>query len=84
KERKTSDQSCSWFSVLQKYLESKGIWNPDYEKEVQSQAGEEISKAVEEAEKLPPPSYDTLFEDVYSEIPPQLEEERKGVFHAGL
>ncbi len=69
---------------FQKYLEFKGIWNPDYEKEIQTQAGEEISKAVEEAEKLPPPSYDTLFEDVYSEIPPQLEEERKGVFHAGL
>jgi 2-oxoisovalerate dehydrogenase E1 component alpha subunit len=61
---------------FQKYLESKGIWSLGFEKEVQERAGVEVSKAIEEAEKLSAPSLDTLFEDVYSDLPQQLREQK--------
>jgi pyruvate dehydrogenase E1 component alpha subunit len=38
---------------------------------------QEISAAIEEAEALPPPPIETLFADVYQEMPPHLEEQMR-------
>ncbi len=56
------------------YLAQRGIWNEQYEKEVRTKIDEEINKAIEEEEKVPPPDVSTMFKDVYAEEPNSLKE----------
>lgn len=56
------------------YLAQRGIWNEQYEKEVRTKIDEEINKAIEEEEKVPPPDVSTMFRDVYAEEPNSLKE----------
>ncbi|RMG25109.1 MAG: pyruvate dehydrogenase (acetyl-transferring) E1 component subunit alpha [Methanobacteriota archaeon] len=59
------------------YLINKGvIKEADYEKMVNS-TSELLDKLIDEAEKLPKPSLSTLFDDVFEEIPPFLQEEKE-------
>lgn len=61
---------------FQKYLATKGIWNPTYEQEITQRVTQEIAQAISEAEKLPNPPVESLFEDVYAEMPSSLKEQR--------
>jgi pyruvate dehydrogenase E1 component alpha subunit len=56
------------------YLAQRGIWNEQYEKEVRTKVEEEINKAIEEEEKVPPPDVSTMFRDIYAEEPNSLKE----------
>jgi 2-oxoisovalerate dehydrogenase E1 component alpha subunit len=58
------------------YLAQKGIWNEDMEHKYQEETKQEIQDAVEHAEKIGPPAIESLFEDVYAEMPPSLQEQR--------
>ncbi len=59
------------------YLEQRGIWNPDFESKIRSGVEEEINRAIEEQEKIPPPDLSSIFKDVYAEEPEFLREEEK-------
>ncbi len=59
------------------YLEREGIWTEEFEKSIQKKIEAEINYAVEIAEKSPPPEIETLFEDVYKDMPWHLQEEYK-------
>jgi 2-oxoisovalerate dehydrogenase E1 component alpha subunit len=61
---------------FRRYLEKQGWWDEDEETQLEQELGEEITDAVSEAEKIPPPNLDTLFADVYEEPPWNLTEER--------
>jgi len=45
---------------------------------------DEISRAVTEAETLPPPALETLFTDVYAHMPPHIEEQMRYAAALGL
>ncbi len=60
---------------FRKYLERKGIWSESDEKKAQQDANREIDEAIAHAEKLPRPALETLFTDVYAEMPWHLQEE---------
>lgn len=60
---------------LRLYLERKGLWDDAKEKELVSKTSDEITQAIEEAKKTPPPPLESLFEDVYFEMPMTLQEE---------
>ena len=62
---------------FRRYLEKKQIWNDADEKKAQEDANKEIDEAVAYAEKLPKPALETLFTDVYAEMPWNLEEQLK-------
>jgi pyruvate dehydrogenase E1 component alpha subunit/2-oxoisovalerate dehydrogenase E1 component alpha subunit len=49
-----------------------------------AEINDEISRAVTEAEALPPPALETLFSDVYAVLPPHLEEQKKHAIARGL
>lgn len=51
------------------YLENKGVWGEDDEKELVARLGEEINKAVKEAEAVPPPGVEDIFMYNYAEMP---------------
>ena len=60
---------------FRKYLVKKGIWSDTDEKKAQADANRELDEAVAYAEKLPRPALETLFTDVYAEMPWHLEEQ---------
>ena len=60
---------------FRKYLERKGMWSETDEKKTQDETNREIDEAVQHAEKLPKPALETLFTDVYAEMPWNLEEQ---------
>jgi len=57
------------------YLEKKGLWNGDQEKEVWAEAEAQTTEAIRHAELIPPPSIQSMFEDVYADIPKTLREQ---------
>jgi len=60
---------------FRKYLEKKKMWTEADELKVQDETNREIEEAVQHAEKLPKPALETLFSDVYAEMPWNLEEQ---------
>jgi len=57
---------------LRKYLESKGIWDDEKEKEARGSIRKEVLKAFSEAEKQKKPPLRSMFEDVYEELTPDV------------
>jgi pyruvate dehydrogenase E1 component alpha subunit len=62
-------------TVYRRYLAHLEIWTEEFEADLERAIGEEITEAVRQAEANPPPAIETLFQDVYFEMPPHLEEE---------
>lgn len=60
---------------FKRYLEKKGIWTEADEQKAQEEANHELDEAIAYAEKLPRPALETLFTDVYAEMPWHLEEQ---------
>lgn len=61
---------------FKRYLLERNLWNDQKEEEAQTQLKEEILTAVAEAEKFGPPPLDSMFEDVFAEMPESLREQR--------
>lgn len=61
---------------FRQYLTKKRLWNDQLEETLQSDLKREIAEAVERAEKEPPPQLETLFDDVYATLTPQLERQK--------
>lgn len=62
---------------LKKYMESEGIWNGEYEKKVWDDAKAQVIEATRKFESETPPGPLDMFENVYAELPPEIEEQRK-------
>ncbi len=60
---------------LLKYLEQHGYWSSSQQEALEERLTQEILDAVAEAEKVGPPPLESLFEDVYSEMLPHLQEQ---------
>ncbi len=58
------------------YLKSKRIWTKAWEEEFTEAFQADIAQAVEEAESCPAPAIETMFEDVYAEMPKALKEQQ--------
>ena len=58
-----------------RFLEHAHGWDADKEAALEQAIGDEITRAVAEAERAPPPSLDTLITDVYADVPWNLTEE---------
>jgi 2-oxoisovalerate dehydrogenase E1 component alpha subunit len=64
---------------FRKYLERKSIWSEADEKKTQDETNHEIDEAIQHAEKLPKPALETLFTDVYAEMPWHLQEQLRAL-----
>src|SRR3989344_1237352 len=60
---------------LKKYMESKGIWNQEYQNTVEANASKKVEDAVKQMESVTPQTVDDLFSYVFAEMPPQLKEQ---------
>jgi pyruvate dehydrogenase E1 component alpha subunit len=61
---------------FKRYLSERNLWDDAKDEQLQTEVKEEILAAVEQAEKFGPPDLDTMFEDVFAEMPENLREQR--------
>lgn len=59
------------------YLKEIGLWTEKLEKDIVEKHTEEIIRVHAESDQLGPPPLDTLFEEVYEEMPWHLREQRE-------
>ena len=67
---------------LKKHLVTSKHWSLARDEALRAELLAEVNAAIEEAEKLPNPSPETLFEDVYAEAPWHLAEQRQEFFES--
>ncbi len=58
------------------YMKQLGIWTEEYEEQVWEEARTQINLATTEAGTRPEPSWASLFDDVYEDMPPALARQR--------
>jgi 2-oxoisovalerate dehydrogenase E1 component alpha subunit len=64
-------------SRFKSYLINDGAWSEAEDASLEEQIKDEIEVALKKAEKIGPPSMDTMFEDVLDTVPWHLEEQRE-------
>lgn len=62
---------------LRKWMEAKGCWDENKEKEARESIRRDVLKAFSEAEREKKPPIRTMFEDVYEELTPDLQQQMK-------
>lgn len=60
---------------FRRYLEHAGWWDDGQEARLEQEIGDEITRAVQEAERAGPPMPETLFTDVYADMPQHLRDQ---------
>jgi pyruvate dehydrogenase E1 component alpha subunit len=60
---------------LQKYLKGKGLWSEDQETKFKAEADAIVSRAIEEAEAVPPPQPEDMFQYTFAALTPNLKEQ---------
>jgi len=68
---------------FEKFLEASGLWTADLGQKTRTELMHEISEAAREAEKVAPPGLETIFSDVYAELPAHLREQGREAFELG-
>lgn len=62
---------------IRRHLEREGHLDPAAVERVDQELNDEISRAIDAVEKLPPPALDSVFDDVYAGLPWHLVEQRE-------
>lgn len=57
---------------FRRFLEKKGIWTQTLEDDLRASTRDEINAAVKEAEATEKPGLETIFSDVYAEVPAHI------------
>jgi 2-oxoisovalerate dehydrogenase E1 component alpha subunit len=60
---------------LRLHLESRGLWDAEREEALKTKARDEVNEAVKEAERVPRPELESIFSDVYKDMPRALREQ---------
>lgn len=64
-------------SRLRKWMERKGLWSEDQEKEFRTKIRKEVLQELSAAQKTKKPPIKSMFEDVYEEITPEARGQMK-------
>jgi pyruvate dehydrogenase E1 component alpha subunit len=51
---------------LQKYLQAKGLWDEAREKEIQAESEKVVNQEIQEAEAIPPPAVEDIFQYTFA------------------
>jgi len=68
---------------MRKYLELKGLWSEADDAKLRAELEDLIQATVREVERHPPPPIESLFEDVYAEMTPQIKEQMDAYLASG-
>jgi len=67
---------------MRRLLNARGLWSDLDQAKAESAIQEEIKEAIAASEKAPLPSLESMFHDVYAEVPWHLEEQRDYLLRA--
>ena len=65
---------------FEKFLASRKLWTPKIKKEVEAEVSAEVSEAARLAQLVPKPALETIFSDVYAEVPQHLRKQGQAAF----
>jgi TPP-dependent pyruvate/acetoin dehydrogenase alpha subunit len=65
---------------FEKYLAASGIWTPEDGERMSKECEEECAAAARAAEQVPKPGLETIFSDVYAEVPDHLRRQGEAAF----
>ncbi|MSR63676.1 MAG: hypothetical protein EXS08_14690 [Planctomycetes bacterium] len=68
---------------FEKYLEAAGLLNAAKSEALRKEVEAEIAAAARAAEQVGPPGLETVFSDVYAEIPTHIRKQGEGLFDLG-
>lgn len=60
---------------LKLYLVKKALWDEERDKQLRDGLDQSVSEALKQAEKVPPPPVESIFQDVYADAPWHIREE---------
>lgn len=63
-------------ALVRSYLESKRAWSDEQQAQLATELERQFRQAVSSSEQQPKPSLESMFEDVYAELPWHLKEQR--------
>ncbi len=64
---------------LRGYMKVRGLWSEKLETEISEKYNQQITDALTEVDRLGPPPVESMFDDVYEEIPWNIEEQKAWV-----
>jgi 2-oxoisovalerate dehydrogenase E1 component alpha subunit len=70
-------------SRMRRYLESRSLWSEQTEQRLRSDVRADVDRALGEAERARRPAPESIFDDVYSELPWHLQEQRASLARGG-
>lgn len=59
------------------YLQAIGLWSEKLENDISEKHNDEITRCLTESDKLAPPPVESMFDDVYEDVPWNLVEQRE-------
>jgi 2-oxoisovalerate dehydrogenase E1 component alpha subunit len=65
---------------FERFLEGRGLWRPELREQMTTEARDEVNAAAREAEDTPPPALESIFTDVYQDIPAHLRRQGQEAF----
>jgi len=80
--KKLLDQWAKKDPILrfEKYLATRKLWTPKLRKEMQAEVAAEVTQAAKIAQETPKPGLETVFSDVYAEVPEHIRKQGKEAF----
>ena len=68
---------------MRRYLEGKDLWTKAWDDALRKEIEDLVSETIRQVEKAPPVALETLFTDVYAELPPNLREQMEAFMASG-
>jgi 2-oxoisovalerate dehydrogenase E1 component alpha subunit len=65
---------------FEQHLAALGLWSEERGKQIYAEAVAEVSAAAREAEEAPPPGLETIFSDVFEQLPAHLRRQGQTTF----
>jgi len=65
---------------FERFLAGRGLWTETTRAELTAAASAEVNAAAREAESVPPPKLESIFSDVYAELPAHLRRQGQAAF----
>jgi 2-oxoisovalerate dehydrogenase E1 component alpha subunit len=65
---------------FEKFLEAAGLWTEDRRAELEKVVEDEVAEAAREAERVGPPPLETVFSDVYADVPEHIRKQGQAAF----
>lgn len=68
---------------FRRYLEREGLWTEAFEEEIRERCEREVAEAVEAAEAVGRPALESIFTEVYADMPRNLQEQMEAFLAEG-